>query len=412
MDAVRVATEKAFSTLTNICYLFACFQLTDKRVCEQGSLSNAPIPFDTLTPGLCFVTPYGVVEIVNDDRAIPYYALESSDKLDAVESKKRMKMYNNAVLKRQMRDQKQLSNVAIMSLARRILLRHAYDDYSSRNDKVPAIENCFESVKNVAAFVDAIRHAYHVCRDVPHLASNVPKRKELEDPSAPANSFPDRIVECKLLPDQRPRYIGDFEKDEHNAAHNFRLLDGLANIYTNSNRIFIQRRLLTTPYSLDGERYYCPVCYQCFTSKPGYKYHVDTESCVRKAQIKTQAIQQHLQTIESRALQLVDQHRAIVMKPCDGVIAMQDTCDQQSQYLNANRNNLTQGKEIAQQTTDIGNADAANSMHPDSVLAQLESELYRALGKTIGPIYPEVWRALGYRKALPKAKKQVKRHEY
>ena len=384
------------------------FPLTEKRVCEQNVSSSTSILYDTLTPGLCFVTPYGIVEVVNDDRAIPCYVSESTSQLVfATDLKKQMKLYHNAVAKRQARDQKHLLNVAVMSLARRKLLRQAHDAQSSTTDEVAAMGTCSKASKDVSSFVDAIRQAYLVCGDVPHLASSAPKRKELEDPSAPASSFPDRIVECKLLPDQRPRLVGYCDKDDPAAFHNLLLLDGLAKSYTNSNRIFIQRRLLTTSYSLDGERYYCPVCYQCFTSKPGYKYHVDMESCVKKAQIKSKAEQQQRDIIESRALQLVDQYRIVDIKSEVDVAMRPDVRGQQSQNLNDNHGiHNAQLNENTDQT-----ADDANVIHPDAVLAQLESELYRALGQSIGPIYPDTWRALGYRKAPKSAMKQITRNE-
>lgn len=324
-----------------------------------------------------------------------------------------MKMYHNAVSKRQTRDQKHLLNVATMSLARRILLRHAYDDHIRINEKVPSMGNFYKASENTASFVDAIRHAYIVCGDVPHGTTNVPKRREIEDPSAPSSSFPDRIVECKLLPDQRARYIGDCDKNDPSAVHNFTPLDGLANIYSNSNRIYIQRRLLTTPYNHENERYYCPTCFQCFTSKPGYKYHVDSESCVKKARSKAVAIQQQFAMIESRAIQIVEQNRQKSVKPCDDFVAIQDVSDQQCQKENENNTiDLVYSDEQAIDTIDVdADVNAAKAIHPDIVLAQLESELYSALGQTIGPIYPEVWRALGYRKVSNKVKKQIKHSE-
>jgi hypothetical protein len=388
--------------------VFIFFSTVEKRVCEQVSTSNTLIPFDTLTPGLCFVTPYGIVEVINDDRAIPYYDFESPNEVDFTTNlRKQMKLYNNAVLKRQNRDQKQMVNVAILSLARRILLRQAYDDHRRMSRYVPV-----RSDDKKDSFVDAVRYAYLVCGDVPNRSSNEPIRKDLEDPSAPASSFPDRIVECKLLPDQRPRYIGDYDKDDPATIHNFRPLEGLAKAYSDSDRIFIQRRLLTTPYSIDSERYYCPVCYQCFTSKPGYKYHVEAESCVKKAQSKSQVTQQHLSMIESRAIQLVEQNSMVDVKSSVDVVTTHRVSDRQLRNVQENHTiQAAEAIETPELKADTNIADDTKLMHPDAILAQLESEMYRALGQTIGPIYPEVWKVLGYRKALPKSKKQAKRND-
>ena len=99
-----------------IALLHLYFILKDKRVCEQGDSSNTPTPFDTLTPGLCFITRYGVVEVENDDRAIPCYVPESSDQIELTANlRKQMKMFHNAISKRQAREQKHLLNVATMS---------------------------------------------------------------------------------------------------------------------------------------------------------------------------------------------------------------------------------------------------------------------------------------------------------
>ena len=458
-----------YSLLNDDADILSCFSPKEKNVCKQGGSSNTPIPFGTLTPGLCFVTQYGIVEVINDNREIPYFipVSESTNEPDftTADLKKQTKLYHNAVLKNQMRDQKQLLNVAVVSLARRKLLRHAYHDHLRRNENVTAAttNGTNDSKNSVATFVDTIRHAYCACGDVSPLA-RVPKTKELEDPSAPATVFPDRIVECRLLPDRRPRYTGNYD--------NLTLLDGLANTDTNSNKIFVQRRLLTTPYNLDSERYYCPSCYQCFTSKPGYKYHVDVESCIRKAKNKADAMQQQLAAIESRAILIVGaiqqqqqlarlqaraapivratqqsqqlaslparavqvvgatpqqlsllqppavQAVATTIRPVVGPIVAVGTShtkrNEQSQNERANHGIDLVGTQPVENPepitkTDTVKADTAKMIHPETTFAQLESELYRALGLMIGPMYPEVWTALGYRKVSNKVKKHVKR---
>jgi hypothetical protein len=377
--------------------IFILFPFKDKRVCDQVNTFNTPVLFDTLTPGMCFVSPYGIVEVVSDDRAIPFNTAVSGNQIDASANlKKQVKLYQSALYKHEAREQKNMMNISIMSYVRRLLLRRLYDDY--RSD--------FKVVGSASAYADAIRNVYSTFGSAPLPGTIASKRKELIDPAAPADSFPDRIVECILIPDQRSRYIGHCKKDDSSCL-NFTLLEGLGQAYFDSNRIFLQRRLLTIPYCVDSERYHCPACYQCFASKPGYKYHVDTESCIKKASSRASALQERQLAVESKAQQIVDRCNIISSRVCDQSETINETQSHEPLFERGNTQQIHRD-ESTEPEVDAVDAQIDSLQLPDLVLAQLYSELYRALGQTIGPMYPEVWKALGYKKPSKKVVKQNK----
>ena len=338
------------------------------------------------------MTPYGIVQVLCDDRATPTAMNDES-------SKPKMKLYYSALAKREARHQKQMTNVAVVSEARRMLLHRAFE--KNKDGNVDALE---------------IRNIYQACRSA--RTTSLQPRSVLEDPSAPPDSFPDRIVEGILIPDQRPRYIGPTRKPNDDTYQDFTLLEGLA-ITTNAiSKIFLPRRLLTTLYSPESSRYYCPLCYQCFVSKPGYKYHVDLEACRVKARAKSSALEEQRNAVHERAQQFVqrydqqgplvpagdvaqasknestDMSQAIIPPPTTETFVVLNSDDEADVLMSSTL--------PEQESNDF---DPSTIVSPDAILAKLEAEFYRLQGSMIGPMYPCIWKALGYRKPVAKRKR-------
>jgi hypothetical protein len=380
----------------------------DKRVCEQKlSETTSTTPYATIAPGQCYVTPYGIVQVIYDDRATPTAVVENQE-----QAKSKLKLYYSALSKREARYQKQFLNVAVISQARRLLLQR---DYERNQGNVDA---------------RAIRNIYEVCGSV--FAPS--PRSALDDPSAPPESHPDRIVEGLLIPDQRPRYLGPRRSNETDATpqQDFTLLEGLATTTDPTAalpKIFLPRRLLTTLYTPEATRYYCPCCFQCFASKPGYKYHVQEEgACRSKLQAKASAWAEQRRTIDARARQFVARYDASThplvpkKKHPPPLAGRADTAADPSviprkkpkkvSVLPADEppampeDDLDASSSTLLHEPDTNDLDASNFVSPDVVLAQLEDEFYRLQGSMLGPMYSSIWKALGYRKPVTKPKRK------
>jgi len=92
------------------------------------------------------------------------------------------------------------------------------------------------------------------------------------DPTEPPDSFPDRIVECIGIIDQRSHVLAlsnDFVKRNAKQLGTF----------------FLQRRLLTKRYVENDRVYNCSDCDQKFCTTQSRKAHVDRKQCIQKARI-------------------------------------------------------------------------------------------------------------------------------
>jgi hypothetical protein len=201
---------------------------------------------DTLEPGSQFVTAYGVVEVVTDERAVPTATKIPQNVADLCKS------YNSSHTKQQIQIRKLHSSVAVKSLLRRSHLRDYYEQNLTTRKTVWKAYFGGDPRK-----IPADLHTQPVKMPVPTKT----------DPLNPADCFPDRIVECVLIPDERNRFLGLTEELGKSDAS-----QGIT-----GTRLFMRRRLLTDPYIVNGDVFLCKSCGRSFTSKPGCKYHTGSE---------------------------------------------------------------------------------------------------------------------------------------
>lgn len=217
------------------------------------------------------MTPYGVVEVVKDERAVPE-ATEIPEKMADLS-----KSWNSSQTKQQVQIRKLYSSVAVKSLLRRSHL-HDYDEQNltTRN---------------------TVWKAYFGGdpRDIPAAMHSELIKMPVStktDPMTPADCYPDRIVECVLIPDERNRFLGLTEElGKANASQGI-----------TRTRLFLRRRLLTDPYIIHGDFFLCKDCGRGFTSKPGCKYHMGSQVCIVKAK---------------KAAEIASQVRADIQKRCE-----------------------------------------------------------------------------------------------
>lgn len=337
---------------------------------------------------------------MSDERAVPTAALDG-------DAKRRSKVYHSALTKRETQLRLQFGSVAVESRARRALLQLAYLSGAAVTPRTVA-----QAPRARVGFVHA-----SAAGGRPHPPP-VPA-----DPSAPPGSFPDRIVECRWLPDQRPRVLRDEEDSP---------LEGLAEAPPGNVRLYLQRRLITNLYSKDTIRYHCPLCWHCFLSRPGLKYHVDSKACTKKAAKDAATARERLETIDRRAKLLAARlparpaARAPAIAKSDPADGFRDghgrfagpravPVDEQPNQSGTTALGKGAAPPVppASKTYRVVIPEPGDSgkalISPDQVLAELFTELYRAHGHLIGPMYPEVWIALGYVKPKKKTTKRKRK---
>lgn len=104
-------------------------------------------------------------------------------------------------------------------------------------------------------------------------------------PLEPPTCFPDRIVECYLIPDRRKLIAVEGIEDpnsKQNEKRECRQFEKEIERHTdNGKKLFLQRRMLTEPYVESSSRFCCVDCGRQFASLVGCKYHVTTRACHR-----------------------------------------------------------------------------------------------------------------------------------
>lgn len=228
-----------------------------------------------LEPGSKFVTQFGVVEVVKDEREIPRGNIlppNIKSLLKLYQGNKARVDGNNARLDDAIASQLRVRRSKIDGLYRegkatKLSMFDAYfgGDPRNNNDEKPVLM----------------------------------KQKEPQDPSATPDFCPDRIVECILIPDERKRFLST---DINNPTE----CPGDAISGTTPVRLFLQRRILTEPYVIDLSLYACPDCGRSFASLAGVRYHVNGNVCVQrqaseadKRRLRQESIQRGSEVIAS-----------------------------------------------------------------------------------------------------------------
>lgn len=227
---------------------------SENKVCQQKQKSKVDndIVLPTLAPGTKFVTHFGVVEVVKDDRAIP-------TGVTANLPKKGNRSYAQRKTKTDLSNSK---NNEIIAVNLRIRRRRIDSLYASDNLNRDGM---------FFAYFDGNPKEKLVSAAPPVKLTPIPK-----DPSHLEESFPNRIVECRLCPDLRKRYASNnldtpLESNENSTSSAL-----------GRTTLFLQRKLLTEEYNDSGSTYFCERCGRVFLSVPGLKYHVTSDVCKQK----------------------------------------------------------------------------------------------------------------------------------
>jgi hypothetical protein len=215
----------------------------EKKVCQVVKGTSSKIgqntAYHTLEEGEEYVTHFGIVRVLKDDRAVPVAAKLPKDVAKLAKA------------------HRQAFNQHEAKMERYLIRRHA----QLRRRR----ENINELYTNNKVTQRSVFRAYL------DVDAELMKMDPPEDPLSPVDAFPDRIVECFWIADRR-QY---FDQNGNELEKFFHELESPMKLY-------LRRRLLKEQYQEDGTVYSCEECAQKFNNHPAWKYHTDNQPCHRK----------------------------------------------------------------------------------------------------------------------------------
>jgi hypothetical protein len=369
----------------------------EKAVCHRkgqkdaGTESSA-LPFGTLEAGSKFVTNWGVVQVIRDDRATPV-----AEPLQKPKDLARSFQAHKSSRENQL--EKQYATLAVLSLTRR---KQLLEEYKTKADS------------NITP--QSVWMAYFGTREDPR---EIPKSRQAapfrlgqlrDDPLAPENAFADRIVECIAIADDRRRFVGLYDDSE---------TTGSSSMGRYPTKLFLSRRLLTESYNPSGSIHMCPSCGRSFGSKPGCKYHLVSKVCTSKSDAQGELRQKRLRDIEDRSLRLLakgagpERRKYRPPQPVHRDIPAMDSVTPHKRLDSVSDDDDTnklaaQLQEKEQKTYDTRKEE--NVPSPDECIKELFQQLRFEQSKQLGPMYTDVFRVLKFKRYVSRpAKKRKKR---
>lgn len=230
-----------------------------------------------------FVTQFGVVEVVKDDRAIP-----TGDIPDNLLNQ--VKSYQAAKPRVESQNAKVMTIIAANSRVRRSNVNKLYQN--GQLTKKSMFDAYFDGDPSHKKQTKQIL-----------LTQPLPK-----DPALPDNFCPDRIIECILVPDTRGRFFSDGETSDK--------LRGEGNQGKSPTRLFLQRKLLKDRYNGELPVYECRDCGRHFATQAGVKYHAINKACIQKNAVEGQKRRDREESIEVAAKAIAsDKQNVLEMLP-------------------------------------------------------------------------------------------------
>lgn len=304
--------NRVFSIVTGLAYHLehkVC-QKSKPRLSLQSLKEDGPFPI--LEPGQMFCTRYGVVEVIKDDRAGSDYGNVKIDDQFKDEKKRHQRRKEKIANRRQ----KVYQFIAKKTRQRRNILMQHYLQYrnlsennSHQNPRLQQMtgeeyaQKVWKEYYSVATPNEILSGIYKKSLAIPLLRVDHPDEVGV-DPSEPEASYPDRIVECVLVEDER-KVVCDLDNEGDGRLSQVDVSKSLVTKMKmiveakktqkscvrdeedcdkrllGSTKLYLKRRDLVEPYNPHLSLYYCKTCGKKFHSRTGCKTHVEQNSCVK-----------------------------------------------------------------------------------------------------------------------------------
>jgi len=256
-----------------------------------------------LEKGAQFITKFGIVEVIADDRLPEDHCKSTIDK-NAVRSflKRRDRFHERKLL---VTDQ-----VAAGTRSRREELQKMYLESKStingNGTSLPQQKVWALYCKSLTPKQILTEGLSWVCGNAAlEKASRIQTGLE-EDPRSPKDHYLDRIVECKLVQDERDVLVATIgDRTSSDDAHESNDLEFRREIPSNPKnpfpmRLFLSRRELTREFDSSKPNYKCDSCGKEYTYRSGIIIHMT--ACKAKKENDKEKRHRHIEAIESRAL--------------------------------------------------------------------------------------------------------------
>jgi uncharacterized protein YifE (UPF0438 family) len=270
-------------------------------VCDLG------VRFGVLEKGARFITKFGVVEVIADDRAP-----EDISNTTCAATPHIVRAFMNRRARFRERYGRVINDIAAGTRYRREELTKLYiasKHTTSSTGTIPILPQ--EKVWNLYCKSLSLKQIL-----LDGFSSTVEKRRKVEaftdeDPRFPVHLYPDRIVECKLVEDERECIIvkaaGSFlsTADEEIGAnvleYNVRERPS-ASIQIAPMRLYIARNELVQEYDTSTPYFVCKVCGKTSRHREGMKYHFSNNLCWADTNEEKEERTKRIETIESKAM--------------------------------------------------------------------------------------------------------------
>ena len=237
------------------------------------------VPMQILSPGEKFVTQYGVVEVINDNRIPADYTPTVVQTLNKNESEAlyRKKSKITDAFKRFY-----LNNCNKLRLSRKKnkkILREIYgfppkDGKQISNEELNSnrffyLDNSLHIV-TCAPLDEEGRFTTRTVENITCAKEKMIAFKTVEDPRLPSSCYPDRIVECILIADKRDRHY----------LHDNEIIEG-SNNPSLGHKMYLRRSLLTKKYYPKITVFPCRICNKV-VDRQSMKHHIEKKVCLNK----------------------------------------------------------------------------------------------------------------------------------
>lgn len=285
---------------------------TGRKGKERAPSVKSTEKYAKLDAGAMFLTRFGVVEVIADDR------LPAKHHTSTVDQKAR-----RSYLKRKVRFEERsasvFDNIAAGTRRRRDALQKMYLDTRGRNMAQEDVWGLYcqsltpkQILTDGASWKDSIDGSQ---RQVETFTETDPRLAE--------DFYPHRIVECKLIRDKRHTLVCSLGDDSKLRSREKIKRKGPVV----PMRLFIARNELTRPYESTALLYVCDNCGRDYTDRPGIAYHLKNGNCSSLDDEESNHRRLRLESIESKARSgtqdtfLAKPHAPLILKAKDVKVA-------------------------------------------------------------------------------------------
>lgn len=282
------------------------------KVCNKNTstklIGTAPMP--KLQSGDCFVTDFGVVKVVKDERV----GDDFGKTLVSPNVKKQSITFTRQKERIRRRIHKSFLYHAKLGRKRRQRIHNLY--LQRKDGSISAKDFASEIFNN---YIPGISENQALAGLFQLEQNNlVPAPVFPEDPLQPKDSYPERIVECVLIKDERKRITDKddefYDSDDINQLgkassiiansqkvkqhENSSEASGTDEIHESGMKVYIRRNLLTVPYTKQLPFYACSDCGKSYNIRSVCKAHIDEKKCLEQLETAKDAREKLLEEIE------------------------------------------------------------------------------------------------------------------